>query len=293
MIKVKCSKCGNEFSKSNIAKHESKCNGTYIKYIPVHQQGGRSCRERKTCEKCGCKVTIQNFELHYKSCNGSIRNYFRKDLMCLYCKEGPFDFKEMKEHKKVCKGLIQGGLNSKGQMKASKGNFTCKFCGRVFENKRHCDVLQHENRCQENPNRIKGYWKDKKHTVETKLKIAQAVRNRLGEDFRGFYNKEACEFIEKINLEKGFNFQHQLNGGEVQVGPYFLDGYDKERNLVFEYNEIDHYLRQEKIEKDEYRRNYIIKQLNCNFFTYNEKEQQFEEYSNIGLVRTFKSLDEW
>ena len=78
----------------------------------------------------------------------------------------------------------------------------------------------------------------------------------LGENLRGFYNKEACEFIENVNLQKGLHFQHQLNGGEVQVGPYFLDGYDKERNLVFEYNEIGHYLKQEKIEKDEYRRNF-------------------------------------
>lgn len=290
MIKVRCSKCGNEFSKSNIAKHESKCTGTYIKYVPKHD---RSYREKKFCEKCGCEITIQNFDLHYKNCNGSIRKYFRKDLVCPYCDNGPFDFKGLEEHKKVCKKLKRDGLDSRGRMKFPRGNFTCRFCGRYFENKRHCDFLQHENYCQKNPNRVDGYWKGKKHTIETKLKIAQSVRDRLGDGFRGFYNKGACEFIENVNLQKGLHLQHQLNGGEVQVGPYFLDGYDKERNLVFEYNELNHYLKQEKIEKDEYRRNYIISQLNCSFFIYNEKEQQFEEYNNIGLVRIFKSLDEW
>lgn len=293
MIKVKCNKCGNEFSKNNIAKHESSCNGTYIKYIPTHQ-GGRNCRLRKTCEKCGCEVTVQNFESHYRNCDGTIRDYFRKDLICSYCNEGPFDFNQMENHKKSCKGRIeQVGLDSRGHRKFPKGNFTCKFCGRFFENRRHCDLVQHEKRCIQNLDRKTGSWQGKHHSEETKIKIAQSVRNRLGENFRGFYNKEACEFIENINLQKELHFQHQLNGGEVQVGPYFLDGYDKERNLVFEYNEIGHYLKQEKIEKDTYRRNYIIKQLNCNFFIYNEKEQQFEEYNNAGLVRIFKNLDEW
>ena len=103
----------------------------------------------------------------------------------------------------------------------------------------------------------------------------------------------ATQVIENLNKEKNFHFQHQLSGGEFQVGPYFLDGYDKENNIVFEFNEKSHYKNLKKVEKDEYRRNYILEKLNCKFFVFNTKEQQFEEYNNLGLIRTFKSLDEW
>lgn len=254
----------------------------------------QSIRYYETCPKCFSSVTKQNFKRHFNACSGVGNVYEAKNLICQYCKKQSFSsLKDFKEHLKICDCKIDAGLDNRGRRKQPKGNFTCKFCGRLFENKRHCDLVLHENMCHQNPNRKNGNWKGRKHTVEQKIKIAQAVRNRLGENFRGFYNKEACEFIEKINLEKGFNFQHQLKGGEFQVGPYFLDGYDKERNIAFEFNEIGHYLTQEKIEKDEYRRRYIIKELNCEFFVFNDKEKQFEEYNNIGLVRTFKSLDEW
>ena len=31
--------------------------------------------------------------------------------------------------------------------------------------------------------------------------------------------------------------QHALNGGEVRIGNYWVDGYDKENKIIFEYDE--------------------------------------------------------
>jgi hypothetical protein len=60
----------------------------------------------------------------------------------------------------------------------------------------------------------------------------------------------------------------------LQVCGYFLDGYDKDLNIAFEYDEPSHY---EDVynnilkEKDIIRQNNIIKSLNCEFWRYNER----------------------
>ena len=48
-------------------------------------------------------------------------------------------------------------------------------------------------------------------------------------------------------------------GGEIQLYGYFVDGYDKERNIIFEYDEKKHYKSNGNLNnKDIYRQNLII-----------------------------------
>jgi hypothetical protein len=56
-----------------------------------------------------------------------------------------------------------------------------------------------------------------------------------------FYNKNACEFMDRWGSENGYKFEHALNGKEFNVASYWVDGYDKEKNVVFEYDEKHHY----------------------------------------------------
>jgi len=68
--------------------------------------------------------------------------------------------------------------------------------------------------------------------------------------------------------------QHALNGGEITVGPYYLDGYDKELNMAFEYDEPAHYVDVHNnilTERDKSRMQYIKEQLHCKFVRYNEQ----------------------
>lgn len=125
--------------------------------------------------------------------------------------------------------------------------------------------------------KIKPSFLGKKHKPETidKIRISTVkyLSNLYGNNIAR-YSVKACRYIDSINEKYGWNLQHAENGGEIQVDGYFLDGYDKNLNIVFEYDEPPHYINvQENIlcERDIDRQKYIIEKLHCRFFRYNEK----------------------
>lgn len=127
---------------------------------------------------------------------------------------------------------------------------------------------------------IKGH----PQTEEVKQKL-RALRLKEIED-RGIviytpnFSVKACSYMDKLNESKGWHLQHGLNGGEVRVDSYFLDGYDKELNIAFEYDEPGHYndvQRNILNESDIFRMRHIHQKLGCRFFRYNEKIDNFYE----------------
>ena len=116
------------------------------------------------------------------------------------------------------------------------------------------------------------------HTPESKLKlrkkmIAYIKKNGNGK-FGQHHSKRGCDYIDKLNEEKHWNLQHALNGGEYEVCGYFLDGYDKELNIAFEYDEPKHYkdvYNNILSDRDVIRQKEIINFLKCEFYRYNEK----------------------
>lgn len=115
------------------------------------------------------------------------------------------------------------------------------------------------------------------HSEEQKQKIREGMIKYI-EKCKGsmaqHYNINSGEYIEQLNKDRNWNLQYYGNGGEIQVCGYFLDGYDKDLNIAFEYDEAAHY---EDVynnilkEKDIIRQNNIIKSLNCEFWRYNER----------------------
>jgi len=135
----------------------------------------------------------------------------------------------------------------------------------------------------------------KKHSIETRRKISNNLYGRIckestrlkhqesaiklfkdekickGDSWRPFYNPKACEYFNKLNLENDWKLQHALNGGEIKVSGYWIDAYDKENNIVVEYDEKHHYDKSGNLKhKDVIRQERIIQHLNCNFFRYNQ-----------------------
>ena len=129
--------------------------------------------------------------------------------------------------------------------------------------------------------KTKPCWLGKKHSDEDKAKIRQSTINYIKQQKGSCvcrYSKIACQYIDKLNKEKSWNLQHAENGGEICIDGYFIDGYDKERNIVFEYDEKRHYIDVENNilrEKDVKRQNYLIEKLKCEFYRYNEAKDYF------------------
>jgi len=102
------------------------------------------------------------------------------------------------------------------------------------------------------------------------------------------YNPEACKAIDEYGKKYGYNFQHALNGGEVRIAGYSLDGYDKERNTVIEFMEKHHNSSNNKI-KDAIRKSNIISKINCSWIElYDDKMQEYkmkELKSKYGIMK--------
>ena len=115
------------------------------------------------------------------------------------------------------------------------------------------------------------------HTEETKRKIRKSFLSRMHKNGRfgpTNFNLRACEFIDNLNKEFNWNLIHAKNGGEFYVNGYYLDGYDKQLNIAFEYDEQRHYTDWENNKlknKDILRQFEIMNALKCKFYRYNEK----------------------
>lgn len=122
-----------------------------------------------------------------------------------------------------------------------------------------------------------GAFLGKKHSPETKEKMRKSALRYLQQTVSidgPRYNKRSIEFIKGLNERFGWNLQHAENGGEFEIGGYYVDGYDANLNIVFEYDEPRHYIDVDKsilTDKDIERQNYIIEKLGCEFYRYNEQ----------------------
>lgn len=104
-----------------------------------------------------------------------------------------------------------------------------------------------------------------------------------GNQISPWYNSNACKIIEEYGKTNGYNFQHAENGGEFHIKNlgYFVDGYDKDKNIVIEYYESHHYKNGKLKEKEILREKEIIQFLNCRFIRIHA---QNENQLNIEVI---------
>ena len=102
--------------------------------------------------------------------------------------------------------------------------------------------------------------------------MVQLIYNVPG--FRARYNKNACKFIDNLNITNHWNLQHAENGGELEVCGYYLDGYDKINKIIFEYDERKHYIAgtNNLKQKDINRQNKILSLLGDSWTLYRYSE---------------------
>lgn len=176
------------------------------------------------------------------------------------------------------------------------GKYVCPYCDNKYDNR--LQLYGHLSGCKNHPNKknhdlahkrsietlskrfkageVHGSFLGKHHSREARIKMREStlkyIENMYGCSHR--YNKNSIPILESIAKEHGWNLQHAENGGEFYTGiGFYVDGYDKEKNIVVEYDEKDHYrdyrnniLRDKDIE----RQREIIEHLHCEFYRYNE-----------------------
>jgi hypothetical protein len=231
----------------------------------------------KKCYSCGnsqhysTKYVLKN-AINTKSlcrkCNGKKQMIFNNDVI----------FKDNKWCKKCIKCKKDIFYCSKNSAMKHK-NIKCNVCARfgMKHSQKTKKKLSLTKIGDKNPNFGKpSAMKGRHHTEEVKYKLRLATINDLKN--KGIlpsqknYNPNACKFIEEFGKKNGYNFQHAMNGGEVELYGYFVDGYDREKNIIFEYDEKKH---RYKKQKDLIRQNRIVEKIKPNLFIrYDELENR-------------------
>jgi hypothetical protein len=134
----------------------------------------------------------------------------------------------------------------------------------------------------EGDRKISNSKKGKKVSEETKEKMREAALKRIEKQGRKRgYNFTACHYINNLNECLGLKLQHAENGGEVVVSGYCLDGYDKDKNIVFEYDEPKHHCPCHK-GKDIKRQNTLLEKLKPSLFVrYDEKNDRLYDVETL------------
>ena len=168
-----------------------------------------------------------------------------------------------------CNTLIKYD-NISNKQRADKKNAPCEKCQgeKLSENTRGVRLTKEERDKQKKEQMIRNIplTKEKLRLVRIKQ-----IKNNGGAHFPNF-NKNACLYFDKLNEEKGWKLQHALNGGEIQIGGYFLDAYDKNNNIIIEYDELKHKIDKRRYKKDREKEKYLIEKLQCKFYRYLEYE---------------------
>lgn len=135
-------------------------------------------------------------------------------------------------------------------------------------------LYSESKRGRKNPQFGNHTSKSTEHRRKIRLGCIKTIEERLklvGKTMSPAFNPIACEIIDKYGKQNGYNFQHALNGGEYYISDlgYWVDGYDKERNIVIEFYEREHG-RTSRQEKDKKREIEIIDVLKCQFIIIHE-----------------------
>ena len=297
---VKCKYCEREFKNEN-AFHAHKCEGYVNERKSLKEQKEKENSEGEyICNGCGKHFkTMGSLRSHARFCENytPIKKY---DENGKYISTSKYKISD-NEYKCEC----GNSFTNVQSLRAHFSHCVLHHESTGIENKFRKHEILHvmsgwENKTEEEikkykekagrkhsknlkTGKTKNHWCGKKHTKESLQHHREAgirTREKFYPGCKCAYNINGCNYIDKLNEEKGWNLQHALNGGEIEMFGYFLDGYDKERNIVFEYDEPGHYENvYENIlkEKDIKRQNYIKEKLNCKFYRYNEKLDLFYE----------------
>lgn len=107
-----------------------------------------------------------------------------------------------------------------------------------------------------------------------RLAAIEIVKRKVPAGFHPNYNKNGCLYFENLMLKNNTFIQHAENGGEFFIKElgFWLDGYDKENNIAYEYDEAGKFKSKRVTQKHLNRQKSIEQLLNCSFLRIKEGE---------------------
>ena len=111
-------------------------------------------------------------------------------------------------------------------------------------------------------------WNSNDDEIRKKLRLKFIEKLKLiDKKFHPPYSKKGCEYFNMLMEKTGTNIQHAENGGEYYIEElgYWVDGYDEENNVVYEWDDPGHFIGNELREKDKKRQKEIEEFLGCKF----------------------------
>ena len=199
----------------------------------------------KQCPRCGHKQIYKNQYI--------LKQSIRKNTICTSCANSA---------RSVGKNNPMYGKKHSDETR-----------GKIKE-KRAKQVITDETRkkmSESHKKRLSKYnhWNGKQHTNESRKKMRIAAIEYIeqvklnGGQLNPKYNLNSISIIEEYGKKYGYTFQHAENGGEYYIEElgYWVDAYDKEKNVVLEIDEPRH----KYYSNDKKREREIVEYLNCKF----------------------------
>ncbi len=217
---------------------------------------------KKQCPKCKCEQVY--------SCKSILTLSIKKNTWCNQCRFKNNRKFQTEKLERICS--CGNSMIYKSYLiykRAVNGNWECKKCAtkksaKLIDRTYQITDEYRKMMSKKIKNARKRSFKYNTEEYKEKLRVAKLNQiKKLGSQHN--FNPNACKFIEEFGKKRGYNFQHALNGGEIIVSGYSLDGYDKDRNIVFEYDERKHHAPSVK-KNDKLRQDRIIKKINPKMF---------------------------
>lgn len=119
-------------------------------------------------------------------------------------------------------------------------------------------------------NEYYGYTKSTLIKRKQRISAIKRLINNIsnGGQIQPRYNPTGCDYFDKIMEQTNTFIQHAQNGGEYNIKElgYWVDGYDIENNIVYEFDEKRHFNSDGSLkDKDIQRQKEITDFLNCEF----------------------------
>ena len=273
----KCNYCDCVFdSSTKLLKHKKEKHSEECKNHIINLNKSRRNPNGWICNYCRQKfeTKAKMYEhIHIEHANEYKAN---KIWECQYCHQIISSRTKLYEHYKECKEKAKLPHDSLGRIIS---DISRKHSGETLRKKYASGELIH---------------KSQPCSPEMRAKLAKQMQERRDiVNFQCNYNENACKFIDELNIKNNWRLQHAMNGGEIHVGPYSLDGYDKNLNIAFEYDENRYKHTSIKGQlRDKCRQAYIIEKLNCEFWRYSEKDNLLYKVDKLKNLEEIKTLQE-